>query len=172
MLFSKFERLTALRYLRAKRKEGFISVITSFAFIGIALGVATLIIVTSVMNGFKTELLGRILGINGHISIVAVRNMPFNNYQDATKTLESKVPGVDIAIPLVEKQLLATAGNSAEGVMLRGINENDILKKKVLRDGFKNLDLNFFKGDVVVLGSRLANKLGVMEGDEITLLSP
>lgn len=172
MLFSKFERLTALRYLRAKRKEGFISVITSFAFIGIALGVATLIIVTSVMNGFKTELLGRILGINGHISIVAVRNMPFNNYQDATKTLESKIPGVDIAIPLVEKQLLATAGNSAEGVMLRGINENDILKKKVLRDGFKNLDLNFFKGDVVVLGSRLANKLGVMEGDEITLLSP
>ena len=172
MLFSKFERLTALRYLRAKRKEGFISVITSFAFIGIALGVATLIIVTSVMNGFKTELLGRILGINGHISIVTVRNTPFNNYQDAIKTLETKVPGVDIAIPLVEKQLLATAGNSAEGVMLRGINANDILKKKVLRNGFKNLDLNFFKGDVVVLGSRLANKLGVMEGDEITLLSP
>ncbi len=172
MLFSKFERLTALRYLRAKRKEGFISVITSFAFIGIALGVATLIIVTSVMNGFKTELLGRILGINGHISIAAVRNTPFTNYVDATKTLESKVPGVDIAIPLIEKQLLATAGNSAEGVMLRGINANDILKKKVLREGFKNLDLNFFKDDVVVLGSRLANKLGVMEGDEITLLSP
>ena len=172
MLFSKFERLTALRYLRAKRKEGFISVITSFAFVGIALGVATLIIVTSVMNGFKTELLNRILGINGHISIAAIRNTPFTNYVDATKALENKVPGVDIAIPLAEKQLLATAGNSAEGIMLRGINANDILKKKVLRDGFKNLDLNFFKGDVVVLGSRLANKLGVMEGDEVTLLSP
>lgn len=171
-MFSKFEIMTASRYLRAKRKEGFISVITSFAFIGIALGVATLIIVTSVMNGFKAELLSRILGINGHISISAIRNTPFNNYQEAVKSLESKVPGVDIAIPLVEKQLLATAGNTAEGVMVRGINANDIQKKQVLRDGFKSLDMKFFTGDVVVLGSRLANKLGVIEGDEITLLSP
>ena len=172
MIFSKFENMVAGRYLRAKRKEGFISVITSFAFIGIALGVATLIIVTSVMNGFKSELLGRILGINGHISIVAIRNTPFNNYQEAVKLLESKIPGVNIAIPMVEKQLLATAGNSAEGVMVRGINASDIQKKKVLRDGFKDFDLKLFKGDTIVLGQRLANKLGVMEGDEVTLLSP
>ncbi len=171
-MFSKFERLTAGRYLRAKRKEGFISVITFFAFIGIALGVATLIIVPSVMNGFKAELLGRILGINGHVSIAAIRNTPFDNYQEAVKILENNVPGVNVAIPMVEKQLLATAGNSAEGVMVRGVNANDLQKKKVLREGFKNFDLNFFKGDVVVLGSRLANKLGVIEGDEITLLSP
>ncbi len=171
-MFSKFERMTAGRYLRAKRKEGFISVITSFAFIGIALGVATLIIVTSVMNGFKAELLNRILGINGHISIAAIRNTPFDNYQEAVKLLESNVPGVNIAIPFIEKQLLATAGNSAEGVMVRGINANDLQKKQVLRNGFANFDLNLFKGDIVVLGNRLANKLGVMEGDEITLLSP
>ena len=167
-----FERFVACRYLRAKRKEGFISVITSFAFVGIALGVATLIIVTSVMNGFKAELLGRILGINGHISIASVHNTNFNNYLEAIKTLENQVIGVDVAIPLVEKQLLATAGNSAEGVMIRGIRANDIQKKQVLRDGFKDFDLNFFKDDVVVLGYKLANKLGVMEGDEITLLSP
>lgn len=171
-MFSKFERLTAGRYLRAKRKEGFISVITSFAFVGIALGVATLIIVTSVMNGFKAELLNRILGINGHISIAAIRNTPFDNYQEAVKLLESKVSGVDIAIPLIEKQLLVTAGNTAEGVMVRGINANDITKKQVLRNGFKDFDLNYFKDDVVVLGYRLANKLGVSEGDEVTLLSP
>ena len=83
MILSIFENMVAGRYLRAKRKEGFISVITSFAFIGIALGVATLIIVTSVMNGFKADLLGRILGINGHISIAAIRNTPFDNYQEA-----------------------------------------------------------------------------------------
>ena len=140
-MFSKFENMVAGRYLRAKRKEGFISVITSFAFIGIALGVATLIIVTSVMNGFKAELLGRILGIK-------------------------------VAIPMVEKQLLATAGNTAEGVMVRGVNANDIQKKQVLRDGFKDFDFADFEGDNVVLGSRLANKLGVTIGDEITLLSP
>ena len=171
-MFSLFESIVAARYLRAKRKEGFISVITSFAGIGIALGVATLIIVTSVMNGFKAELLGRILGINGHISISSVRNTPFNNYREAVKNLEEKVNGVNIAIPMIEKQLLATAGNSAEGVMVRGINANDIQKKQVLRDGFKDFDLNLFNGDTIVLGYKLANKLGVMEGDEITLLSP
>ena len=171
-MFSKFETIVAARYLRAKRKEGFISVITSFAFIGIALGVATLIIVTSVMNGFKAELLNRILGINGHVSIVAIRNTPFDNYSEAVKILENNVNGVKVAIPMIEKQLLATAGNTAEGVMVRGINANDIIKKQVLRDGFKSVDLTEFKEDVVILGDRLANKLGVDIGDEITLLSP
>ena len=171
-MFSKFENMVAGRYLRAKRKEGFISVITSFAFIGIALGVATLIIVTSVMNGFKAELLGRILGINGHISIAAIRNTPFDNYKEAVKMLETQIPEVKVAIPMVEKQLLATAGNTAEGVMVRGVNANDIQKKQVLRDGFKDFDFADFEGDNVVLGSRLANKLGVTIGDEITLLSP
>lgn len=171
-MFSKFETMVAARYLRAKRKEGFISVITSFAFIGIALGVATLIIVTSVMNGFKAELLNRILGINGHVSIVAIRNTPFDNYAEAVKILENNVKGVKVALPMVEKQLLATAGNTAEGVMVRGVNATDIVKKQVLRDGFKSVDLTEFKDDVVVLGERLANKLGVDIGDEITLLSP
>lgn len=171
-MFSRFETIVAARYLRAKRKEGFISVITSFAFIGIALGVATLIIVTSVMNGFKVELLGRILGINGHVSIAAIRNTPFDNYTEAVRILENNVAGVQVAIPMIEKQLLATAGNTAEGVMVRGVNAHDLQKKQVLRDGFKTVDLDEFKEDVVILGDRLANKLGVDVGDEITLLSP
>lgn len=170
-MFSKFERLTAWRYLRAKRKEGFISVITGFAFTGIALGVATLIIVTSVMNGFKAELLNRILGINGHISIVSSTGFPFNNYKKAVGDLQS-IDEIELALPLIEKQLLISSGKSAEGAMVRGITGEDILKKKVMRDGFSSIDMNEFKGDVVVLGDKLARKLGVYINDEITLISP
>lgn len=170
-MFSKFERMTAWRYIRAKRKEGFISVITGFAFTGIALGVATLIIVMSVMNGFKAELLNRILGINGHISIVASPGFPFNNYKNAVENIEA-IPGIKMAVPLIEKQLLVSSGKSAEGAMVRGIQKEDILKKKITRDGFANMDIDFFEGDVVVIGDKLANKLGVFVDDEITLISP
>ncbi len=170
-MFAKFERMTAWRYLRAKRKEGFISVITGFALTGIALGVATLIIVMSVMNGFKAELLNRILGINGHISIVASAGFPFNNYKQAVNELE-KIDGIDLAIPLIEKQLLVSSPHAAEGAMVRGISGEDILKKKVMRDGFAQIDIDGFVGDVVVVGDKLAKKLGVYVGDEITLISP
>lgn len=170
-MFSKFERITAWRYLRAKRKEGFISVITGFAFTGIALGVATLIIVMSVMNGFKSELLSRILGINGHISIVATAGFPFNNYKKAVQDLED-IDGIELALPIIEKQLLVSSPHSAEGAMVRGIDKNDILKQKVLRNGFNKIDMETYDGDVVVLGDKLAKKLGVYTGDEITLISP
>lgn len=170
-MFSKFERMTAWRYLRAKRKEGFISVITGFAFTGIALGVATLIIVMSVMNGFKAELLNRILGINGHISIVSSAGFPFNNYKKAVADLQS-IDGIELALPLIEKQLLVSASRGAEGAMVRGINAEDILKKKVMRDGFAKVDTAEFEGDVVVLGYKLAHKLGVRIDDEVTLISP
>lgn len=170
-MFSKFERITAWRYLRAKRKEGFISVITGFAFTGIALGVATLIIVMSVMNGFKAELLNRILGINGHISIVSSAGFPFNNYKKAVADLQS-IDGIEMAIPLIEKQLLVSSSRGAEGAMVRGINSEDILKRKVMRDGFARVDTADFEGDVVVLGDKLAHKLGVHINDEVTLISP
>ena len=170
-MFSKFERMTAWRYLRAKRREGFISVITGFAFTGIALGVATLIIVMSVMNGFKAELLNRILGINGHISIIASPGFPFNNYKKAVQDLLD-IEEIEMALPLIEKQLLISSGKSAEGAMVRGITSEDILKKKIMRDGFSGIDMNEFSGDVVVLGDKLAKKLGVYINDEITLISP
>ncbi|MBR1904439.1 MAG: ABC transporter permease, partial [Alphaproteobacteria bacterium] len=170
-MFAKFERMTAWRYLRAKRKEGFISVITGFALTGIALGVATLIIVMSVMNGFKAELLNRILGINGHISIVASAGFPFNNYKQAVNELE-KIDGIELAMPIIEKQLLVSSPHSAEGAMVRGIDKADILKQKVLRNGFKRTDLEAYEDDVVVIGDKLAKKLGVYAGDEVTLISP
>lgn len=171
MIFSKFERMAAWRYLRAKRKEGFISVITGFAVVGIALGVATLIIVMSVMNGFRAELLSRILGINGHIGIVSTVGLPFNNYHQAVQDIAA-IENVKIVIPQIEKQLLATSGRAAEGAMVRGISREDIVRKPVLAEGFKGSDINAFEGDVVIVGSRFAQKMGLVPGAELTLISP
>lgn len=171
MLFSKFERMVAGRYLRAKRKEGFISVITGFAFTGIALGVATLIIVMSVMNGFRAELLNRILGINGHIGITAIAGYPFNNYQQAVQEI-SQFDKVKTVIPMIENQLLVTAGKAAEGAMVRGIAKEDLLKKDVLKNSVQYIDLAEFEGNVAIVGTRLAQKMGLVTGDEITLISP
>lgn len=171
MIFSKFERLVARRYLKAKRKEGFISVITGFAFTGIALGVATLIIVMSVMNGFRNELLGRILGINGHIGIISNNALPFNNYKQALKEIDG-IDNVELVIPLIEKQLLVSSGRAAEGAMVRGIRAEDINKKETLRNGMTTVNLDDFTGNSVLVGYRLAQKMGLIPGDEITLISP
>lgn len=171
MIFNKFERLVARRYLKAKRKEGFISVITGFAFTGIALGVATLIIVMSVMNGFRSELLGRILGINGHIGIVSSNGMPFNNYKQAVQEIDG-IDNVKLVIPHIEKQLLVSSGRAAEGAMVRGISADDIMKKETLRNGMTTVNLDDFSGNNVLVGYRLAQKMGLVPGDEITLISP
>jgi lipoprotein-releasing system permease protein len=118
--FSTFERMVAWRYLRSRRKEAFISVIAGFSFIGIMLGVATLIIVMAVMNGFRTELISRILGINGHM-IVQPLDSPLDNYADlATKF--SGVKGVTMAIPMIEGQTLASGnGGAGTGALVRGV---------------------------------------------------
>lgn len=159
------------RYLRAKRKEGFISVITGFAFTGIALGVATLIIVMSVMNGFRSELLGRILGINGHIGIMAPTSYPFNNYRKAVEEI-SEIEHITTVIPMIENQLLVTAGRSAEGAMVRGIAKDDMLKKEAYAKAIDGVDMNYYQDGGVIMGMRLARKMGLTEGDNITLLSP
>ncbi len=171
MIFNQFERLMARRYLRAKRKEGFISVITGFAFTGIALGVATLIIVMSVMNGFRTELLNRILGINGHINIVSAGSVPFNNYVQAIGEID-KFNNVENAFPMIEKQLLASSGRAAEGVMVRGMRKEDILEKTTLKNGMLDVNMDEFEDNNVIVGYRLALKMGLIPGDEITLISP
>ena len=171
MFFAKFERLVAGRYLKAKRREGFISVITGFAFTGIALGVATLIIVMSVMNGFRQELLSRILGINGHIGIMSPSGFPFNNYQQAVKDI-SEFSHIKLVVPMIENQLLVSAGKAAEGAMVRGIGRDDLLKKDVLREAVAGVDMSGFRDDNVIVGYRLAQKMGVLPGDEITLISP
>src|SRR5262245_25720197 len=103
-MFSAFERMVAMRYLRARRREGFISVIAGFSLLGIALGVATLIIVMSVMNGFREELLSRILGLNGHISITSVQG-PLTDFDKVADSLRS-LPEIRSVTPLIEGQIM------------------------------------------------------------------
>ncbi|MDI7864374.1 lipoprotein-releasing ABC transporter permease subunit [Rhizobiaceae bacterium n13] len=170
--FSAFERLVAWRYLRSRRKEAFISVIAGFSFIGIMLGVATLIIVMAVMNGFRTELISRILGINGHM-IVQPIDSPLNDYASLATRFEA-VPGVTMALPLVEGQTLASGREGAgTGALVRGIRADDLTKLKEVSANIRQGDLvGFAAGDGVLIGSRMAASLGIGAGDQITLVSP
>jgi lipoprotein-releasing system permease protein len=163
--------MLAKRYLRARRKEGFISVIAGFSFLGIMLGVATLIIVMSVMNGFRKELFDKILGLNGHV-IVRPIGRDFTDYADVASRLRS-VPGVKHAIPVVEGQVLMTTPVSSSGVYVRGIREADLkelegVSSKVF---FGTLE-GFDQSGGLAIGTRLANALNVRVGDEVTLVSP
>lgn len=170
--FSTFERLVAWRYLRARRKEAFISVIAGFSFVGIMLGVATLIIVMAVMNGFRTELVSRILGINGHMIIQPVDG-PFTDYADLVKKFEA-VPGIKMALPLVEGQVLASSRTGGStGALVRGTRAEDLTKLKAVSDNIKSGDMvGFAAGDSVLMGTRMADQLGLRVGDLITLTSP
>ncbi|MBP2446348.1 lipoprotein-releasing ABC transporter permease subunit [Rhizobium leguminosarum] len=170
--FSTFERLVAWRYLRARRKEAFISVIAGFSFVGITLGVATLIIVMAVMNGFRTELVSRILGINGHM-IVQPSDGPFTDYPDLSSRLAA-VPGVKMALPLVEGQVLASAPTGGStGALVRGARAEDLTKLKTISDNIKSGDMvGYASGQGVLIGTGMANQLGLSVGDLITLTSP
>jgi lipoprotein-releasing system permease protein len=170
--FSAFERLVAWRYLRARRKEAFISVIAGFSFVGIMLGVATLIIVMAVMNGFRTELFSRILGINGHMIVQPVDG-PFTDYSALTDRFAA-VPGIRMALPLVEGQTLASGqAGAGTGALVRGIRAEDLTKLKTVSDNIKSGDLvGFASGQGVLVGSRMAEQLGLQAGDTITLISP
>ncbi|PDT05041.1 lipoprotein-releasing system transmembrane subunit LolC [Rhizobium chutanense] len=170
--FSTFERLVAWRYLRARRKEAFISVIAGFSFVGIMLGVATLIIVMAVMNGFRTELVSRILGINGHMIVQPVDG-PFTDYPALASKLAA-VPGVKMALPLVEGQVLASAqAGGSTGALVRGARADDLTKLKTISDNIKSGDMvGYASGDGVLIGTRMADQLGLRVGDLITLTSP
>ena len=129
--FAPFEWMLSLRYLRARRKEGFISVIAGFSFLGIMLGVATLIIVMAVMNGFRKELLDKILGLNGHLLIQPL-DSPLTDFDQVAERV-SKVPGIRLAAPIVEGQALASSPFSASGVLVRGIRAADLGKLRLDR---------------------------------------
>ncbi len=169
-MFTAFEWMVAMRYLRARRQEGFISVIAWFSLLGIALGVATLIIVMSVMNGFRQELLTRILGLNGHLSVYGASNT-LKNYDPMVDSLR-KVPGVVSITPLIEGQVMVTARGVARGAVTRGIRPADLAARPMVADNIVSGDLSNFIGNSIVIGSRLANKLGVGVGGEVTLISP
>ncbi|MBY0257853.1 MULTISPECIES: lipoprotein-releasing ABC transporter permease subunit [Methylobacterium] len=171
--FAGFEWIIAGRYLRARRRGGGVSVVAFFSLLGITLGVATLIIVLSVMNGFRTELLSKIVGINGHVFVSPIDKL-FTDYADLSERL-SKVAGVRAAIPLVEGQAFASSpfGGAGSGVLVRGIRGEDLTKIGAIADNIKGGTLEGFDdGSGVALGRRLAESLGVQAGDQINLLTP
>ncbi|MDO8840552.1 MAG: lipoprotein-releasing ABC transporter permease subunit [Parvibaculum sp.] len=168
--FGAFEWLLAMRYLRARRREGFISVIAGFSFAGIMLGVATLIIVMSVMNGFRTELLSKILGLNGHMFVRGI-GMHVMDY-DTKAARIGEIPGVVSVMPLVEGQVMVSSPQNAGGAIVRGMRERDLKNLTVVSDSIVAGSLDGFDEGGVVIGSRMAQSLGLLVGDNITLLSP
>ena len=170
MIFGAFERMVAFRYLRARRQEGFVSVIAIFSLLGIALGVATLIIVMSVMNGFRADLLGRILGLNGDLSVYASSG-GLSDFDVAAQKVRA-VPGVVRVTPLVEGQVMATSEVGAAGALVRGIRPDDLRSLPLLANHIVQGSLADFSDDGVVVGERLARRLGVTIGSPITVISP
>jgi lipoprotein-releasing system permease protein len=169
--FAPFEWMLSLRYLRARRKEGFISVIAFLSFLGITLGVATLIVVMAVMNGFRQELLTKILGLNGHLLIQPLES-PLNDWE-AVADRVSKVPGIRLAAPIVEGQALASSPFNASGVLVRGIRAGDLAKLGSVAHNIKNGTLDGFdQGQGLAIGSRLAEQLSLRVGDTLTLVAP
>ncbi|HXS42815.1 MAG TPA: lipoprotein-releasing ABC transporter permease subunit [Stellaceae bacterium] len=170
MIFGSLERLIAFRYLRARRQEGFISVIAIFSLLGIALGVATLIVTMAVMNGFRAELLGRILGFNGHVNVYAVQG-GLKDY-DAEAAVVRRLPGIVSVRPVIEGQVMASAGAAASGALVRGMSEKDLASQSLIADHLSPNALAGFKNDAIIVGNRLALRLGIRPGGSITLISP
>jgi len=169
--FAPFEWMLAGRYLRARRKEGFISVIAGISFIGIMLGVATLIIVMAVMNGFRHELFQKILGINGHVIVHKIQ-APFEDYDQAASRL-ARISGVKAVMPLVEGQAMISTPQNTLGALVRGLSEASLDKLPLVSGNVRFGTLQGFdQQEGVALGIRLANALGVNVGDSISLVSP
>lgn len=170
--FSAFERMIAWRYLRARRRETFISVIAGFSFTGIMLGVATLIIVMAVMNGFRAELLTRILGINGHLIMQPI-DRPLDDYASLIKRIDG-IYGVNFAIPVVEGQALVQGNVGAgSGALIRGLREEDIDKLKLVSGNIRQGTLQGFDASGgVAIGTRMAEQLGLTIGDTLRVISP
>ncbi|MBN9006524.1 MAG: lipoprotein-releasing ABC transporter permease subunit [Rhizobiales bacterium] len=169
--FAAFEWMLSGRYLRARRKEGFISVIAGFSFLGIMLGVATLIIVMAVMNGFRTELLSKILGLNGHLLIQPLES-PLTDWKDVADRV-SQVPGIRLAVPVVDGQALASSAFNASGVLVRGIRAHDLDNLTSIAKNIKQGSIEGFDDQHgVAIGRRLADQLSLHAGDTITLVAP
>jgi lipoprotein-releasing system permease protein len=170
-MFKNFEIMIALRYLRSKRKEGFISVVSAFSFIGIALGVATLIIVMAVMNGYEVELVNRVLGINGHISISSPTGK-LVDYQNIIKDI-NRIKGVKFAAPLINEQAMAISQYSSAGVMVRGMEGSDVKNKPLVSSSIIAGGVEeFIEGKGVLMGITLAQRLRVRIGDSIKVYAP
>src|SRR5271163_69645 len=167
-MFTAFERKVAARYLRARRGERFVSVIAIFSLVGIALGVATLIIVMSVMNGFRQELLAQILGLNGDIGVYGA-GVPLTNYQDITERIR-QVHGVTAAFPIVQDEVLMSGpAGGATGGIARGITPEGLQSLPTVENHVIAGSLSALQGDdAIAIGSGLASQFGVTVGSNIS----
>lgn len=169
-MFKKLEFVIANRYLRSKRKEGFISVTAIFSFVGIMIGVATLIIVMSVMNGFRYELVNRILGINAHLTVYS-RSQGIENFDEVAKTL-SEIQGVKYVNPLVEAQAMITSPSKNAGGLIKGIRLQDLQNKQLISQNILAGDLAKINNrEEVVIGSSLAQNMNLKIGDTLKIIS-
>jgi len=169
--FASFEWMLAGRYLRTRRREGFVSVIAGFSFLGIMLGVATLIVVLSVMNGFRKELLDKIVGINGHIFIAPI-DRPLTDFAEVAARV-SAVPGVRRAIPMVEGQAFGSSQYNGSGVLVRGVRGQDMGRITAISENLRQGTLeNFDTSGGVAIGRRLSEALSLQAGDTLTLITP
>ncbi len=163
--------MLAGRYLRTRRRKGFVSVIAGFSFLGIMLGVMTLIVVLSVLNGFRKELLDKIVGINGHIFVTAIET-PMTDYDAVAKRIAA-VSGVRRAIPVILGQAFGSSPYNGSGVIVRGIRAEDLQKVEHVADNIRQGTLESFgEGEGVAIGRRLADGLGLQAGDTFTLITP
>lgn len=166
---NRIEAAIAWRYLRTRRREKFISVTAVFSFIGIALGVATLIIVTSVMNGFREEFSSKIVGFNGHLTAY-IRNANLD-VDDTVNKIES-MSGVVSAIPVIERHALSSNGRQIRGAMVCGISKNDLKKYKLVSEGIVHGQLNEFGDESIIIGNSLADIFNSHQQSDVTILTP
>lgn len=170
-MFGPFERMMAGRYLRARRKEGFVSVIAGFSLLGIGLGVATLIIVMAVMNGYRQDIMARILGVNGHIDVQGVE-FSIADYDLRVDAIKD-VPGVVSVMPQIVGQVMATANNFNSGAVVRGVRGEDLAERTVVSENIVMGSLPAFgRGEGLMIGVRMAERFGLTIGDDLTLISP
>jgi lipoprotein-releasing system permease protein len=169
-MFTPFERMMAGRYLRSRKAEGFVSVIAGFSFLGIMLGVATLIIVMAVMNGFRQELITRILGLNGHVNVYA-NNGPLYDYNMLSLKI-SDIKGIQSVAPMIEGQALMTVKGISKGVVVRGYNSSDFASKPIIKDSIVEGHIEDFTDNYVAVGIEMAKKHRLEVGDKFTLIAP
>ncbi len=166
------ERFIALRYLKSGKSSGFAYVVTWFSFIGIALGVATLIIVTSVMNGFRAELLDKIVGMKGHIVVSDVEHKGISNYDDVAKQIEKIDKRILKVIPQIEQQAVVMANGQARGALVQALSQQSLTKKNLISEHIKAGKIAAFKEQSIFIGRRMAEILGVKIGDTLELMTP
>ncbi len=171
MFFSAFERLVALRYLRPRRQQGVISVIALFSLLGIAIGVAALIVVMSVMNGFQQEFLRLVLGVNGQLTVQA-HDGRIGDYEALSERLGT-ISGVVAVTPQVHGQVMVVAGDATAGAQVRAARLDDLKARDLVANNIRAGSIDAMaEGEGVLIGTRMASKLGISVGDSVTLVQP